>query len=1590
MDTEQEVLEAINKVIKFVNDYYSANGVLKKEEDIAKFVQELQNQIADMDFTVNEGTTVIGYTGRSNGKNCYEIAGSVYETTKGEAIYISSLPAGKLLNNTLFQNAIDKIVGNNEVVAAKILNGYDISNGGWDNAVRLEGGSCGYGDLLSLDDFVSSKLMGETQGASSNLVIFCPEEVDMTKVLPITEMKNILANDTWQYINGIPKSEIKALYESGKQTEVFQILSRVSREVVENTKGLEPQAELLLKAFNDGGIIDESSCDFDINMCYDSQGNQSGIELWSKSKGQSLISDYKSGSLLKDGASASFKVDYTEYIHTTNFITDAQIKSLYGITGDVTDAELLALKYLELSKSDTGSLNDFEKGLKIAETYKSDEFKTKYGIMSDSDLSSKYSMWDEMSDAEKSVVRAQEYYSSRGVNDKYKIEGCYDSDAKFVGLDVYDTKTGTALMTVADETGYKGLLSDVIDFSSDDVMIESVGAERYQLLSATEKMELKELDKAIRDLAVYGEQTPSSSVVSDYLKASGKTWDSIDNVDKALIGWADKASNSKTADAFNAKCLSMTAKYGKLAKVMGHGFGAIDAVCTVAELGSKAKEVNEALEGGDRYKAAGIVVGATTELAVTTAGGAVLTNAIAPYLIGFGAAILGPAGAILGGLFAGIIGYGVAGWVGSSLDDTIVDAFDAIDGNYDSASMAIRYDPLVIDFDGDGFELLEVEDGVHFDEDAIGLVEKTQWVAPDDALLALDLNEDGIINDGSELFGTSTRLEDGTLAKSGLEALAQYDKNSDGAIDEYDAIFSKLVAWQDKNSDGISQEDELYTMSDLGVTAIALDFANEDGANVADITYTDGSATKIGEFDFESNLYDTVEKEEVEVSEEIEELPDVRAIGKVPSLHTLLQLDTTGELRAFVDKFISASALEDKEQVVTDILYHITGAKDVDADSRGNNFDAQKLTVIESFMGEDFVGTGGKNPVNTAAPILEGVYKDIYEIYYNTLNAQTHMSNYIGMARWTIDANGNKYLDTSMFDIFVATCIDNNIDLSEEVGEMGRFISYMNADNVDNIMNFVLQYANESAYLDALAVHVNAPVILGTSGADSISGTSQHDMFIGGAGDDTVNGNRGNDTIIGGIGNDTLIGGSGADKYVFESGDGTDIINNHDSANWANDRVVFGEGVSAEDVKVYREDSHLVLINETSGDKVTVKDAYSSSYYHIGGVEFADGTTYGLEELQSLVKEKVGTDEADTMSGYDSGYNYNISETFYAGAGDDTISAGYGDDILVGGAGNDTLSGGYGSDTYYIGLDDGNDIINNYDSSTSRENDKIVYGEGISVDDVIVSRDGYDLLITNNKTEQITTVNNAYSSDYYKLYNLEFDDKSTAVINYTNTTLEITRSDLEEVSVATIEAEVVEELMGTDEIADDSLEDTAEAVEVSEDDSQENDDEVVEGSEVELTQEVVDTNEDMSTQEETDVIEADIQEETEADSTSSEIDTSENTEAESDMTISETMETTTEEETTVQTETDVDTIVDNAVSAIAEVTSQNEVLTNEDSTSEEEASVSTYSEVSDSDITKMADLIVQEMVETPSQSIVQDSSVTEVSNEATDVQLWVE
>lgn len=136
--------------------------------------------------------------------------------------------------------------------------------------------------------------------------------------------------------------------------------------------------------------------------------------------------------------------------------------------------------------------------------------------------------------------------------------------------------------------------------------------------------------------------------------------------------------------------------------------------------------------------------------------------------------------------------------------------------------------PIVIDTAGDGYSLSGVSQGVTFDLDADGSPDQVSWTSTgsDDAILVLDKNRNGVIDDGSELMGNAWRLGDGTVAESGFEALLELDggASSDFAITPEDAVYADLRLWQDLNHNGYSENNELLTLADAGIVRLSLEY----------------------------------------------------------------------------------------------------------------------------------------------------------------------------------------------------------------------------------------------------------------------------------------------------------------------------------------------------------------------------------------------------------------------------------------------------------------------------------------------------------------------------------------------------------------------------------------------------------------------------------------------------------------------------------------------------------------------------------------------------------------------------------------------
>ena len=147
-------------------------------------------------------------------------------------------------------------------------------------------------------------------------------------------------------------------------------------------------------------------------------------------------------------------------------------------------------------------------------------------------------------------------------------------------------------------------------------------------------------------------------------------------------------------------------------------------------------------------------------------------------------------------------------------------------------------DPLVINLDGNIAGLSDQT--FFFDIDADGETDEISRLAKGSGYLALDRNGDGIINDGSELFGTKSG--------DGFKDLAAFDEDGNGFIDEGDSVFRKLKIWMmDENG-----KQQLVSLLDAGVGAICLQNAATDFALTGEENQTRGMVRKTGFFLYEN------------------------------------------------------------------------------------------------------------------------------------------------------------------------------------------------------------------------------------------------------------------------------------------------------------------------------------------------------------------------------------------------------------------------------------------------------------------------------------------------------------------------------------------------------------------------------------------------------------------------------------------------------------------------------------------------------------------------------------------------------------------
>lgn len=663
-------------------------------------------------------------------------------------------------------------------------------------------------------------------------------------------------------------------------------------------------------------------------------------------------------------------------------------------------------------------------------------------------------------------------------------------------------------------------------------------------------------------------------------------------------------------------------------------------------------------------------------------------------------------------------------------------------------------DPVILDFDeNSNNNTVGIGDSsVYFDYNSDGFAEKTGWVNPEDGLLVRDINKDGLINNGSELFGQYTVLKDGQLAKTGFQALLDLDANGDQVINQMDADFQQLQVWKDTNSDGITDTNELMTISELGIKEFILkDHGNlewPDGSTgnseTGQATYgtNNGESHSMIEYSMKTAPYDTVADEWLEESEAIQLLPNVAGSGILYSFHQTMMRDASGQLKLWVQQFQTETDFSVRNNLLDRMIYKWTGADKVEPDSRGGIVNAQKLVVIEKYYG---VNQPGYVPPGDTAGIILEFYNDIKENVYAQLMAQTHLAflyDEVSMV-W---GNDKFVVDLSGVQTRLQSSLLGGSNLAKlQLGEFMRTAKQLYNADVIGLSKFGNYFSSQNIEWAWIVESNLKSSIIGTSQGELLTGTEGDDAISSGDGNDILNGNKGNDALFGGLGNDT---------YMVGKDSGTVQIYEDDATAENADKILLGEGILPDHVKLSRDQYDLLVSIGDSSNKINVRNFFKSENQRIESIVFANGNIWDVDYiLNHAFTETNGTDQLDTFYGTSNNDKYRAGagdDTAFGGAGHDTLMGEAGNDYLAGQSGNDTLDGGtgndyldggIGNDTYIFGKGYGSDTIIDSDS-TEGNYDRVLFNAGLLPNEVTIVRNGTNLeLIVTGTSDKLNLIN---------------------------------------------------------------------------------------------------------------------------------------------------------------------------------------------------------------------------------------------------------
>lgn len=789
----------------------------------------------------------------------------------------------------------------------------------------------------------------------------------------------------------------------------------------------------------------------------------------------------------------------------------------------------------------------------------------------------------------------------------------------------------------------------------------------------------------------------------------------------------------------------------------------------VLDLAIVALKAKAAFQAGERLKAQKLIQDWALQNVSSFVTGRTAAIVLSPLL---GA---GPAGwALYGGLVLGAsIGGGI---LGQKLSDWLNGYLDPRNDPFltDWLDRTAFRSPLILDLDGDGVETLSMIDKViYFDHDSSGFAERTGWVSPDDGLLARDLNQDGQITSGRELFGDATIEPTSNETSTGFLALVAMNGEYDQRIDALDPAFSSLFVWRDINSNARLDPGESLSLDELGITSISLIsqpthlIDAQGNLHLESGTYLrrDGSSASMVDVWFKTDRVDTTYQYTRSIPDSIASLPNLPGIGNVYSLHHAMAADSSGQLQRVVERWVKGSVSE-RDLLLPELLHRWAGVFDLFAPT-GSLPPREVLDVATSqlFAGRPY------RPQDSPSSFLfawgSSQFSYLSSTFRDQLVFQVDVAPLLATLSLTLNAQGDLELDVSALLSDLRSSFASGADPAKLL-EISQFFK---RDGIGEAFSPIQEKLRQIALgeNEAFAKYImplladdwrrgddgNNTLSVGDGLALGFGAPLLNTLLDGGPGRDTLLGKSGRDTLVGGAGDDILSGGGDVDVYVYGRNDGKDLIRSVlGTQSNREDILIFGSGISAADLRINSVDTQGSVSLSLSGtaDQITLENMVpvsrnTQSFSPIGQFIFADGGRLSCEDILSIyfagspldddIRGSFTPDRLIGGLGRDSLSGGEGDDTLLGGLDHDVLAGGLGFDLVVGDEGDDTLSGGAGRDTLDGGPgadrlegNGGDDLLLGGDG-----NDTFYYHLGISGRDTIYAGLGDDLFSAGNESQ---------------------------------------------------------------------------------------------------------------------------------------------------------------------------------------------------------------------------------------------------------------